>query len=346
MRDKSKQLQAILDKLVDHKKVFGTSFAIKHKDEIWQGAAGNIAIDQPYFIASTTKLFVTAIILNLKSKGKLRLTDKISNYLNADIMRGLHVLKGVDHADQLTINHLLSHTSGIPDYFQKKGPNGKSLEDEITAGNDQDWTFEQAIARSKKMPASFVPGKKGKAHYSDTNFQLLGKIIENITQQSFASNCLVMICTPLELTQTYVYHDASDQSPTPLYYKSETLHIPKAMASFGADGGVVSTSGEMLTFIEGFFAGKLFPQDYIEGLMKWNRIFFPLSSGVGIHKVKLPWIFNPSGAVPELFGHSGLSGALAFYGASKNIYISGTVNQVAHPEISFRTMIRLIQKAL
>jgi D-alanyl-D-alanine carboxypeptidase len=118
------------------------------------------------------------------------------------------------------------------------------------------------------------------------------------------------------------------------------------MASFGADGGVVSTAGEMLAFIAGFFAGKLFPQDYIEGLMKWNKIFFPLRSGVGIHKVKLPWIFNPTGAVPELFGHSGLSGALAFYGASKNIYISGIVNQVAHPDLSFRTMIRLIQKAL
>lgn len=69
-----------------------------------------------------------------------------------------------------------------------------------------------------------------------------------------------------------------------------------------------------------------------------------MRSGIGIHLFKLPWIFNPTGAVPYFIGHSGLSGALAFYSPKKNLYIVGTVNQVAHPDLSFRTMIRLTQK--
>ena len=66
-----------------------------------------------------------------------------------------------------------------------------------------------------------------------------------------------------------------------------------------------------------------------------------MQSGIGIHKFKLPWIFNPTGAVPYFIGHSGLSGALAFYSPADNIFIVGTVNQVAHPALSFETMVKL-----
>ena len=117
------------------------------------------------------------------------------------------------------------------------------------------------------------------------------------------------------------------------------------MTSFGPDGGIVSTSGEMLTFIEAFFTGKLFPAEYLNEMQDWNRIFFPMRSGVGIHLFKLPWIFNPTCAVPNFIGHSGLSGALAFYSPADKIYVAGTVNQVANPDISFKTMIKLTQIA-
>ena len=344
--EKEKSFQTILDKIVDDKKVFGTSFAIKTDTLVWYGASGNLSIDQPYFIASTTKLFTTAIILNLRSESKLSLTDKISNYIDESILTGLHIYKGKDYSEELTIRHLLSHTSGLPDYFQGKGTNGKSLENEIIEGNDQFWTFEQAIERTKKMAPLFAPGTKGKANYSDANFQLLGKIIETITQKSYSENCKEFIIQPLGLTRTYLYQDSSDKTPKTLYYKSNELNIPKAMASFGADGGMVSTSTDMLVFIEAFFTGRLFPLNYIPELQEWNKIFFPMRSGIGIHLFKLPWFFNPTGAVPYFIGHSGLSGALAYYSPKENIFVVGTVNQVAHPDISFKTMIRLSLKAL
>jgi CubicO group peptidase (beta-lactamase class C family) len=115
------------------------------------------------------------------------------------------------------------------------------------------------------------------------------------------------------------------------------------MTSIGADGGMVSTSTELLIFIEAFFSGKLFPKTIINDLQQWNRIFFPMQSGIGFHLFKLPWIFNPFGAVPYFIGHSGLSGALAYFCPEENIYVAGTVNQVAYPDLSFRTMIKLVQ---
>lgn len=342
--EKHNELQNILDKTVDGKKVFGTSFAIKKDSLVWQGASGNLSIDKPYFIASTTKLFTTAIILKFRAEGKLRLDDRLSKYLDKSILNGLHINEENEYSEELTIKHLLAHTSGLPDYFQEKGANGKSLEDEITNGNDQFWTFEQAIERTKKMKPLFAPGTKNKANYSDANFQLLGKIIEAITHKSYAENCNDLIIQPLGLTKTYLYQDATDKTPKTLYYKSNELNIPKAMTSFGADGGIVSTSPDMLIFIESFFTGKLFPTSYIEELQEWNKIFFPMKSGVGIHLFKLPWIFNPTGAVPYFIGHSGLSGALAYYSPKENLYVVGTVNQVAYPDISFKTMIKLTQK--
>jgi CubicO group peptidase (beta-lactamase class C family) len=194
------------------------------------------------------------------------------------------------------------------------------------------------------MKTIFPPGTNKKAHYSDTNFQLLGKIIENITLKSYSINCEELIIFPLNLNHTYLYTDESDIRPKCIYYKSNLLHIPKAMASFGPDGGIVSTSSDMLVFIESFFNGRLFPKEYTIDLQVWNNIFFPMKSGIGIHLFKLPWIFNPTGAIPYFIGHSGLSGALAFFCPVENIYITGTVNQVAHPDISFKLMIKLVQE--
>lgn len=338
------KLQQVLDRAIDKQKIFGTSFCIKKNGEAWCGASGDLTIGQPYFIASTTKLFTTAVILQLLTENKLSLNTPISAYVEANILHELHMYKDYDYSAQITIQHLLAHTSGLPDYFQGKNEDGKSLELELTSGTDIGWTFEEAIDRTKTLFPLFSPGAKGKANYSDTNFQLLGKIIELITGRSIAENYNQRIITPLQLSQTYLYSDPEDKKPKHLYFKNSPLLIPKAMASFGPDGGMVSTSTDMLTFIEAFFTGKLFPASLLPSLQKWNRIFFPMKSGIGIHQFKLPWIFT-FGSVPEFIGHSGLSGALAYYAPSKNIFVAGTVNQVAYPDKSFKVMIKLIQSA-
>jgi CubicO group peptidase (beta-lactamase class C family) len=341
MDSKEKLLQTVLDNTVDKKKVYGATYALKKDSFVWVGKAGNFSENELFFIASTTKLFTTSIILKLKSEGKLKLDDKISNYLDTSIIEGLHIYKGKDNSFELTVKHLLSHTSGLPDYFEDKGDNNVSLKNELTEGKDRAWTFEQSINLTKSLKPKFAPGTKGKAHYSDANFQLLGKIIENITGTSFEENCYNLIIKPLYLFNTYLYTDTSDNKPKNIYFKSKELHIPKAMASFGADGGIVSTSSDLLVFIEAFFTGKLFPIEYIEDLKIWNNIFFPMRSGIGIHLFKLPWFFDPTGAIPGYIGHSGLSGALAFYCPKENIFLAGTINQAAYPDIAFKTMIKL-----
>jgi CubicO group peptidase (beta-lactamase class C family) len=336
------KFQTIINKTIDNKSVFGTVLTVAKGNEQWTGSAGNLTNEQPYFIASTTKLYITALILKLKAEGKLLLDDNISKYLSPEIMHKLHVYKDVNYSDTLTISNLLAHTSGLSDYFEDKGADGKSLLQKLQEGADQSWTFEQAVEMSKKMPPKFAPDTKGKAHYSDTNFQLLGKIIEIIYGKNIGSLMQEVIFQPLGLKQTYMYADATDKTPAVMYFKNKPLDICKAMTSFGADGGIVSTSAETMVFLKAFFNGYFFPKTYLPELYTWNSVMFPLEYGVGIMKFQLPSIFTLFRKMPAFIGHSGLSGAFAYYIPEKDVFLAGTVNQINNPGTSYKMLIQIV----
>ncbi len=338
------KLQHAITQVVDHKKIFGVSANVETGDGAltFTGSAGNLKPESQYFIASTTKLYVTALVMQLRKEGKLSLDDSISKHIDNQFLQNLLVFKGIDYTRQITIRHLLAHTSGLPDYFQQKKSSGKSLQDELTSGEDRSWTFEQVIEEVKKMKPTFKPGESGKALYSDTNYQILGRIIEIITGKKISAVLPERVFDPLGLKQTYLYENSQDTAPAALYFKERPLPIPLAMTSFGPDGGIVSTSGELMIFIKAFFKGVLFPTEYFGEMKRWNKIFFPLEYGVGVARFKLPRLFSPFKAMPELLGHSGLSGAFAFYSPEKDVYLTGTVNQINHPDISYRLMLQFL----
>lgn len=192
------------------------------------------------------------------------------------------------------------------------------------------------------MKPAFRPGEKGKALYSDTNYQILGRLIETVSGKPIPTAMQEFIFTPLELQKTYLYADSRDTGPAPLYYQKNRLQVPLAMTSFGAEGGIVSTSAELMIFLKAFFGGTFFPVEDFAWMKQWNRIFYPLEAGVGLTRFKLPRLFSPFKATPEFIGHSGLSGTVAFYVPEKDIYLTGTVNQIDHPSRSFRLMLELL----
>ncbi|MEO9484004.1 MAG: serine hydrolase domain-containing protein [Ekhidna sp.] len=337
-------LQKVLDHSIKNRYLFGVSLCVHQNSQDWCGVSGNLSLDRHYFIASTTKLFTSSLIFKLRALGKLDVEDPISKYLSEDVIKNLHRFKGEDHSKKITILHLLSHTSGLPDYFQTTKPFKKVLATHLKEGNDVHWDFNLAIEWSKEMSPLFEPSKPHKAYYSDTNFQLLGRIVENLYENKFADVLKREICDPLELENTYLYTDPTDSQPKKLFFKSNELTIPLAMTSFGADGGIVSTSSELMIFLKSFMNGKLFPKSYLKEIYQWNNIFFPLESGIGIHRFRIPWYFSPFRRIPEIIGHSGLSGAFAFYCPEMNTYLTGTVNQIYHPGNSFKLLMRILME--
>ncbi|WP_152655504.1 serine hydrolase [Oceanobacillus sp. CFH 90083] len=342
-------LHHTVQKMVKKRNNFGAVLCVEqgNNDFSWVGAAGNMAEHDPYFIASVTKLYVTAVVLKLRSESRLQLEDKIANYLSEDIVRGIHVLDRVDYSNEITIKHLISNTSGIPDYFACKQSNGKKVASQLFNGHDEKWHLEKTLDLIKKQKPKFKPGQKGKVNYSDTNYQLLGRIMENITGLSMSEVFQTFIFDALELSQTYVYEDVHDTKPVSLYYKSSALHLPLYMSSVTPEGGIVSTAKDTMKFLKAFFNGHFFPKEDLEELKQWQMIFFPgqFYFGVGLEKLWTPRILSPSNPIQEILGFWGQSGAFAFYNPERDIFFTGTINQcsgLGH-SAAFKAMIKVIK---
>ncbi len=339
------KINKLIQKLVNNKTIFGVVLRIERADGevLFDGAAGELRKDSQYFIASTTKLYTVAIIMKLRAEGKLNLDDKISKFFGPEVVQRLNVYKGVDYSDQITIQHLLSHTSGIPDYFGGKNTKGTSLEKELTEGKDRAWGLEDVLRVTKTMQSTFKPGQKGKALYSDTNFQLLGRIIEQIRSNTIENVFRHEIFELFGMKDTYMYTAEPDQKPAAMYFMDKRLFIPRAMKSTRADGGIVSTSYDSMSFIKNFFSGRFFPKSYFEQMMTdYRNVMFPLQYGTGLMRFKLPGLMTGFRDIPELLGHSGLSGAFEYYCPAKGIYLTGTVNQISNPSISYRMLVMVL----
>jgi len=297
----------------------------------WRGAAGNLQADQRYFIASVTKMIVTVVVLRLRDQGRISLDDPMQRYLGTGLTRRLHVVDGVDRSDQITVRHLISNTSGLTDYFFGKGPDGRNAGDALLQGNDEAWPLERIVERARTLRPRFLPGQRGKVHYSDTNYELLGRIIETVTGASISDVFDEFVFRPLGLRDTYAFRDESDTTPAPMYYRDRQLHVPKYIASVTAEGGVISTAADVMVFLKAFFDGTFFPPRTIDELKRWNRIYFPgqFDFGIGLERQWLPWFMSPFKPLGELLGFWGQSGAFAFHNPQRDLFFTGTVNQLS-----------------
>lgn len=265
--------------------------------------------------------------MSLIEERKLNLADKAAAYLPADCMEGLHVCKGRDCSQEITIRHLISNTSGLPDYFFYK-ENGRCASDTLLKGHDDVWGFEKTIHYVKQMKPRFAPGQK--VEYSDTNYQLLGRIIETVTGQDIGGVFEKYIVNKLGLRNTYLYGDTADTRPIPFYHGSRRLWLPKYMASIGPEGGIVSTAGNVAAFTKAFFGGKLFDKGKIEEMKQWRMLMPPpglFYFGIGMEKQPTPWILSPRKPIKEILGFWGQTSAYTWYNPETGLYFSGTANQ-------------------
>ena len=312
-------------------------------------------VDTPIFVASITKMYTAAATMMLEERKLLALDDPISNYLPAALLAGLHRFRGRDYSDQLRVYHLVSQTSGLPDYFEAAPKGGKCLFDRLVSEGDTAWDLEYVVDIAKNQLApKFAPEPRGqahsgkKAHYADTNYQLLGAVIEEVTEKPLHQVFEELIIGPLALSATYLYgygqpRSPSQGAPATIYRGQQPLYLDKAMKSFGPDGGMVSNVEDSLRFLRALVEGEMFSDPTtLERMKNWKRIFFPMQYGLGLMRIKLPRIFSPFSPTPELVGHSGVSGAFLFYNDEAQIYIAGTLNQLENPGRPVRLMLKIM----
>ena len=290
-----------------------------------------------HFIASSTKLYTNTLIFKLIDNGQLKLNTVVADVLGRETLVGL---TKPGNESVITIEHLLTHTSGIADYFGDKIPGGKSLFDDIVA-KDRGWTYEELLERARAVGIHSEPGKN--AHYSDTNYQLLGRVFETISGSSYATALSELITRPLGLEKTFVLTGSEDLTNVSIMlYGESALDIPAAMASTGCDGGIVSTTDETMKFLKAYYDGSLFNPDFSDpAKQNWRKIFPPIKYGLGQMKVSLPSFMTGFRSVNPLYGHAGASGHVMFFDPISSARYVATVNQTKDRSLVFKLLINL-----
>ncbi len=319
--------------------IYNAIVLVKDADNnlVWQGSKVSIDysqeednnIDTPFFIASITKLFTATLIMQLYEEGIIDLDNSIADYLPEEIYSQINVYKGVDYSNKISVRHLLSHSSGIADYYTGKPNKSKGLFNQFLKNPSQKWTVDDTIEWTKnELSANNQPGK---SHlYSDTNYQLLGKIIENVLQKDLGSAYQQYIFYPLGLHNTYLIQDISFNERKPvadIFHYEQNVSNLRYNGSYRADGGIVSTANDCITFLHALRTGRLISNDTLSLMQQWEKLSFPIQYGFGIMLFKLPNIINYFTDIPELWGHSGSSGSFLYYSEDLNLYIAGTINQ-------------------
>lgn len=299
-------------------------------------AAGNLTVDTPCFFASATKLVVATVLHQLQAEG-LDLDAPVIDFVPAS---GLLIVDGRDRTGEITLRHLMCHVSGLPDYLNSAQPR-RGLMGALLGGNDQAWTWERAVEMARAMPPAGLPGRMARAHYSDTNYQLLDAVIERVERASLAEVLSRRVFRPLDLRQTWLYEDPADERPAPLRYRGSALRIPKAMVSFAGDGGLVTTTREGLVFLRALWSGKLGATGWLTS-GPFRRMFFPLAYGEGVMRFALPRWMTGLRQFPAFFGHSGHSGAALFHAPVAGVSVAATVNQVDRPGTVFRLLLKAL----
>ena len=340
------RLHQILSKYEDRADTNQVQFALACPASNWEWTWENRT--EKYFIASATKLYIVALIMQLRAAQILDIDRPVITYLPEKYLAGIHVLKGKDSGPLITTRHLLSQTSGIADYFEEKDRTGTN-QFEKALEQDFFWDLEDVlrITREELQP-KFYPGASGEAHYSDTNYQLLGALIEQLTGAPLETVIHERIASPLALKDTYLFTKKEVPeyaSVSSMLNGKQPIHIPKAMASVRSDGGIVSSAGDGIRFLKAFTGGALFPKAYfLEMQAEWNPIFKPFDYGMGLMRFKLPRIYSPFDPIPPMIGHSGASGTVLFYVPEMDLYLSGTVNQIKKRSLSFRLMVNVVMR--
>ncbi|MBC8353308.1 MAG: serine hydrolase [Planctomycetes bacterium] len=190
-------------------------------------------------IGSVTKQFAAAAILKLQEEGKLSVTDKLTKFI-PDYPRG----------DEVTLHHLLTHTSGITSYTSKA-----DFYEHVTEAIEP----EALIASFKNDEIDFAPGEK--FSYSNSGYFLLGHIVAKISGKSFDEYLKDTFFEPLGMKDSGIHradlnlpHEAKGYSFVDSKFQDA---LNWDMSRAGAAGAIYSTVEDLQRWNEGVFGGKV-----------------------------------------------------------------------------------------
>ncbi len=301
--------------------------------EIAEGAFKNgdtVTVNHPFYTASIGKMVTATAVGILKDNNLLTFDDKISKYLSPEILKGLHVLNNVEASNDITIAQLLQHTSGLPDYFEDNTLNGSpNIISQLFKNPSKTWSPHELVEYTKvNMEPLFVPGDS--YHYTDTEYVLLGLIIEEISGLKLHDFFKKFIFTPLKMNNTYLNLRSKPIAETlnmaEVFVGDQEISSYTSLSADWAGGGIVSTASNLIVFQQALFTEGIITSETLHTMQSWIPETQAMYYGYGLRKVVLNEL-HPSLPALEIIGHSGSTGSFLYYCPSLDTYVSGTLNQ-------------------
>ncbi|WP_282827095.1 serine hydrolase domain-containing protein [Gulosibacter sediminis] len=239
---------------------------VRDGDEVWTSAVGvqssnselPASASNTSRVASVTKPMVATMILQLVDEGELTLDTDVED-----------VLPGVVGGREVTVEQLLQHTSGMPDYVEALAlgdptqilnvlDNGRTQQELVDLALTQQWRFD--------------PGTSWE--YSNSNYVVLTMLLEELTGNSLDEELATRITTPLGLTNTSIPDGASMPSNSLHGYVVESglsIDVTKQDASlWNGAGAVVSTPADVNTFMRALLTGQVLPPQLVGYMLRLN----------------------------------------------------------------------------
>ncbi|GAB1512412.1 serine hydrolase domain-containing protein [Actinophytocola sp. KF-1] len=283
--DHHDDVQAVVDGFVAH----GAPGALVYTQDRrgrWSVASGTaeLGTDRPIRprdrvrVASNTKMFVAAVVLQLVGEGRIALDAPVARYLPG-LVRG----NGYDDT-KITVRQLLRHTSGMADY----------IEDVLAdpAAGDHPWQAADLVAIGLRHPPLFAPGT-GWA-YSNTGYLVLGMIVEAVTGDDVGAAITDRLIRPLGLRHTSYPAAGDKRIPGPhahgyfAFPGQPVADVTELEPSLpGAAASMISTGPDLTRFVRALSSGAVLRPDLLAQMRETVPADGP-DYGLGIREIPLP----------------------------------------------------------
>jgi D-alanyl-D-alanine carboxypeptidase len=235
----------------------GVSLRVEGPGIDFQGAAGvadlvtgePLTTDHVMYVASLGKTFTATVALQLCSEGRLDLYAPITTWLPQEVTRR------IPSSEKITLRHLLSHTSGLMDYLN----DDTDWRSDFARDPHRRWDHSDVIPYLFDKPLLFEPGTR--YHYSNSNYILVGRILEQVTGQPFHRLIRTRILMPLGLQHTFNGSETVRGKRAHGYIArgGRIIDTYPWYSHYGlADSGIHSTPGDLALFLRSLFTtGKI-----------------------------------------------------------------------------------------
>lgn len=274
------RLDSFLLLLEKHNKAIGC-LKIDQQGKTYERCIGmaNIQKNRPnesstlFRIGSVSKTFTAVIILKLMEEDRLSVDDKLSAWY-----------PGIENADQITLEHLLRHRSGIYNFTDTS---------EYEQYYTRPTTHQEMLARIQRYGSVFKPGER--MQYSNSNYLLLAYIAEKVSGKDYATLVKEMIAQPCGLQNTRqggVNDTAGKGALSYRYFSGWVADSLTDMSVSTGGGSLVSTPADLVRFMQCLFSGRLISMQSLQKMMT-------LQDGYGLGMMKYPFYEK------VVYGHTG-----------------------------------------